>query len=327
MMAMNRFAYASASSIDEAQEALNDACRPLAGGMDLLGMMKEGLIAPQRLVNLKRIADLDGVEAREDGLHIGALTTLSRLQSNPAIGEQDEVACLREALARTASPQIRHMATIGGNLLQRPRCWYFRNQLTHCLRKGGRVCFAFRGENKYHAILGGGPCYIVHPSDPVVALLALDAAVVVTGPDGSRTVPLTEFYLLPRQDRHNEVSLAAKELITEVFIPAPVAGSRGTYLKAAERGSWDFALVSVAVQLALSEGIVHEARVALGGVAPAPWRATESEEALRGNALTDEVIERAAQAATTGARPLTQNAFKVDMAQGLVRQALQELRS
>jgi xanthine dehydrogenase YagS FAD-binding subunit len=218
------------------------------------------------------------------------------------------------------------MATLGGNLLQRPRCWYFRNKLTHCLRKGGRQCFAFRGENKYHAILGGGPCYIVHPSDPAVALLALDASVVVAGPRGGRTVPLAAFYLLPKQDAHNETALAADELLTEVVIPVPVAGARSAYVKVAERQAWDFALVSAAVRLTLEGGTVRSVRVALGGVAPVPWRAADAEEALLGQPLSKETIARAAAAATEGARPLAQNAYKVELAQGVVRQALQSLR-
>jgi xanthine dehydrogenase YagS FAD-binding subunit len=343
-MAMNRFAYASASTVDEALEVLADTehpddCRPLAGGVDLLDRMKEGLISPARLVDLKRIPGLDQVRAAiaEDanGVHaaiaVGALTPLYRLLADPAIAERAEMACLRQALIETASPQIRHMATIGGNLLQRPRCWYLRNKLTHCLRKGGERCFAFRGENERHAILGGGPCYIVHPSDPAVALLALGASVVVVGAGsgasgGARTVPLADFYLLPRQDAQREADLASNEILTEILIPTPAAGSRGIYLKVPERGARDFALSSVAVQLVLAGEGVRDARVALGGVAPVPWRALEAEQALVGQALSDAAIEQASLAATAGARPLAQNAFKIELVQGIVRQALRALR-
>ena len=329
-MAMNRFSYASAASLEDALEVLSDRCRPLAGGTDLLAMIKEGLVAPSRLVNLKRIPGLDRVTEQADGLHIGALIRLSDLLADPTINQQPETACLYQALLQTASPQLRHMATLGGNLLQRPRCWYFRNVHTHCLRKGGRRCFAFRGESKYHAILGGGPCYIVHPSDPAVALLALEASVVIAGPEGTHTVPLSDFYTLPKQDAHSEVALGTNELLTEVVVPAPTFGARGArsaYLKIAERQAWDFGLVSVAVQLVLSGETVQQARVALGGVAPVPWRATESEAVLAGNPLTDEVIQQAAQKATAGSRALEHNAFKLDLAQGLVRQALQQLRA
>jgi xanthine dehydrogenase YagS FAD-binding subunit len=241
------------------------------------------------------------------------------------------LACLRQALFQTATPQIRHMATIGGNLLQRPRCWYFRNKLTHCLRKGGERCFAFRGENERHAILGGGPCHIVHPSDPAVALLALDASVVIAGPEGVRTVPLGEFYLLPREDAHNEVALADNEMLVEILVPTPPPGSSsiawfGAYLKVPERGNRDFALASVALQLGLNGEVVEHARVALGGVAPVPWRAIAAEEALTGQALTAQAIQEASRAATDGARPLEQNAYKVDVVQGLVRRALETAR-
>jgi xanthine dehydrogenase YagS FAD-binding subunit len=325
-MAMNRFAYAAASTVDEALEVLGENCRPLAGGVDLVDRMKERLVAPLRLVSLKRIPGLDRVQEDATGLRLGALTPLYRLLNDPALSERSELACLFQALVETATPQVRHMATIGGNLLQRPRCWYFRNKLTHCLRKGGDRCFAFRGENVRHAILGGGPCYIVHPSDPAVALLALDASLVVVGPEGTRTVPVSDFYLLPRQDAHREVALTDSEILVEVSIPKPPSGSRGVYLKVPERGDRDFSLASVAVHLNFAGDTVKRARVTLGGVAPVPWRATAAEQALVGKALTRTLIEEASLAATEGARPLEQNAYKVDLVQGLVRQALGSLQ-
>lgn len=338
-MAMNRFAYAAASTVAEALDVLDGDCRPLAGGVDLLDRMKEGLIAPSRVVSLKRIPGLDQVRSPDassadeaSGLRIGALIPLYRLLQHPVISDRPELACLHQALAETATPQIRHMATLGGNLLQRPRCWYLRNKLTHCLRKGGQRCFAFRGENQRHAILGGGPCYIVHPSDPAVALLALDASVIVAGPEGTRTVSLGDFYLLPRQDAHREAALAENEILTEVLIPKPALDSdavrrraitwHSSYLKIPERGDRDFGLVSVALQLALNGNVVEHVRVALGGVAPAPWRATAAEQALAGQTLTRQVVDQASRAATEGARPLEQNAYKVNMVQGLLRQAL-----
>jgi xanthine dehydrogenase YagS FAD-binding subunit len=324
---MNQFSYGRASSVQEALDVIDDTCRPLAGGTDLLAMIKEGLLAPESLVDVKRIGGLDRVRQEDDTLCLGALIRLSDLIEEQAVSQEPWLACLYHALLQTASPQLRHMATLGGNLLQRPRCWYFRNKNTHCLRKGGQRCFAFRGENKYHAILGGGPCYIVHPSDPAVALLALDASVVLAGPDGTRTVPLDAFYLLPKTDPHREVDLSPQELLTEILLPIPASGTRGTYIKIAERQAWDFALVSVAVQLVVTEGVVQQARVALGGVAPVPWRAEASEEVLNGAALTDDVIEQAAVAATEGARALAQNAFKIEMVQGLVRQGLNALKS
>ncbi|MBN1641727.1 MAG: xanthine dehydrogenase family protein subunit M [Anaerolineae bacterium] len=326
-MAMNRFAYARATTVSEALEALGEGCRPLAGGTDLLSMVKEDLIAPECLVDVKRLPGLDRIEEREDGLHIGAMVRLSALANDPAVSGRTELACLYEALLHTASPQLRHMATLGGNLLQRPHCWYFRNKLTHCLRKGGKTCYAFRGESKYHAILGGGPCYIVHVSDPAVALLALDASVTVVGPEGERTVPLSEFYLLPREDAHREAALAPGELLTEVTVPIPPAGARGAYHKVAERQSWDFCLASAAALVVLQGDVVKSARVTMGGVAPVPWRASEAEQTLVGQALDSAAIEAAALAATSGARPLQENAYKVELAQGVVRQVLRSVQS
>lgn len=326
---MERFAYGRASSMEEVLGALDERCRPLAGGTDLVAMMKEGLVAPERLLDLKHIPGVDQVTVGDDGLQMGALIRLSALLEHPAVVDQEWLTCLYQSLLRTASPQLRHMATLGGNLLQRPRCWYFRNVLTHCLRKGGDTCFAFRGESKYHAILGGGPCHIVHPSDPAVALLALDASVVVVGPGDTRTVPLSEFYLLPRQDPHREVALETDELVAAVVVPAPPAGLRvrGAYVKVAERQAWDFALVSAAVQLGLEGETVRHARVALGGVAPVPWRAVGAEDVLVGAALTDGTIGQAAGAAVAGARPLGKNAYKTDLVQGVLSEVLRGLRA
>lgn len=335
-MSMKPFAYASATSIEEAVEALTTPggtteCRPLAGGTDLVAMMKDGLVEPEKLVNLKTIPGLDGIALRSDGWHIGALTTLAALGAHPGWGAEDAMAGLVAAVEGAASPQLRHMATLGGNLVQRPRCWYFRNREIPCWRKGGRRCFAFRGENKVHSIFGGGPCYAVHPSDPAVALLALDAAVLVVGPRDRREVSLEAFYQLPVRDRqyedgyHPVTILAANELIAEVVIPRPERGARSVYVKATERGAWDFALVSVAISIVRSGTVVEKARIAMGGVAPIPWRAGEAEAALANQTITAEVIEQVAAAAVAGARPLQQNAYKVDLVKGVVRQALAAL--
>ena len=326
-MTMNRFAHANAHTVEEAVETLGEACRPLAGGTDLLSLMKEGLVSPDRLVNLKTIAGLDHVDEREDGWHIGAMTSLAELAAHPSINGRRDVACLYESINQAASPQIRHMATVGGSLMQRPRCWYFRNRLTRCWLKGGRRCLAVQGENKYHAVLGRSPCNAVHPSDPAVALSALDASVVVAGPAGLRSIPLSGFYQSPSRDARKETVIALDEVITEIFVPAPDQASRGTYVKAAERGSWDFALASTAIQLAFSGRTVRDARVVLGGVAQIPWRAVDAEDALKGRELSPEVIKQAAQVATAAARSMTQNEYKVDLTQGVVRQALRDLLS
>lgn len=190
---------------------------------------------------------------------------------------------------------------------------------------GGQRCFAVRGENKYHAILGRGICQAVHASDPAVALVALEAAVTVAGPGGSRSIPLADQFQRPHRAARRQTVLGLDELIAETSVPSPAAGSRGTYVRAAERTSWDFALVSVAAQLAITDGSVTKIRIALGGVAPMPWRALEAEEALLGRPLHSTVIEQAADATAAGARSLAHNAYKIDLAQGLVRQALGDL--
>jgi xanthine dehydrogenase YagS FAD-binding subunit len=324
-MTMNRFAYANGSSVEEVIAVLDEGCRPLAGGTDLLGLMKEGLAAPKRLVNLKTIPGLNQVRKGRDGLHIGALVSLSQLATCLAGGQRQELACLYESIVQSASPQIRHMATVTGNLVQQPRCWYFRNKLVPCWRKGGQRCFAVQGENKYHTILGKGPCHAVHPSDPAVALLALGGSVEIAGPIGRRRVPLGDFYRLPTRDARQDTVLALDELITGIFVPTPPTGSQSTYVKIAERGSWDFALASVAVRLTFSGKVVQEAHVALGGVAPIPWSGVEVERSLVGKSLSSKVVQQAAEAATAGARPLQQNGYKIDLVQGVVCQALRAL--
>lgn len=324
---MKPFAYASAQSVEDVVEVLSETCRPLAGGTDLLSLMKADLAAPERLVNLKTIDGLDVVRGTDDGWHIGATARLARVAEilRDASAEQPALTCLHEALVSAASPQLRHMATLAGNLVQQPRCWYYRNRNVPCWRKGGQRCFAVQGDSTYHTILGRSPCHAVHPSDPAVALLALDASITLVNSAESRTVSLGEFYRLPTRDNRNDHILKQDELITEVIVPRAVEGTRSAYIKIAERSSWDFALVSAAVCLTMAGGIVQKARIALGGVAPMPWRALDAEEALTDQALSDEVIGTAAQAATTGARPMTHNDYKVDLVRGAVRQALERL--
>ena len=321
---MKPFAYASAQAVEDVLEVLSETCRPLAGGTDLLSLMKSDLAAPERLVNLKTVEGLDGVRRDDDGWHVGATARLSQVAE--VVAEDPALTCLREALVSAASPQLRHMATLAGNLVQEPRCWYYRNPEVPCWRKGGQRCFAVQGDNTFHTILGRSPCNAVHPSDPAVALLALDASIEIVSMGASRQVPLGEFYRLPTRENRNDHILRQDELITEVLISEAAEGARSTYVKIAERSSWDFALVSVAACLTVVDGIVERARIALGGVAPMPWRATEAEAALTGGALSDDVIAAAADAAVTDARPMTHNGYKVDLVKGAVRQALARLR-
>ncbi|MBN1249751.1 MAG: FAD binding domain-containing protein [Anaerolineae bacterium] len=331
-MTMNRFAYAKATSIDEAVSVLDGTCRPLAGGTDLVAMMKDDLTSPDRLVSIKTIPGLDHVGLRADGWHIGALTTLAALASATELAEVPGMACLVAAAAHSASPQLRHMATLGGNLLQRPRCWYFRNPKVPCWRKGGDRCYAIVGQNQYHTILGRSPCVAVHPSDPSVALLALDASVQIAGPRDRRLVRLAKFYQPPSRevqmaDGYRPVTvLAPDELITEIIVPVPPEGSRSIYVKKMERGAWDFALVSVAASLVMAkDSTVETARVALGGVANVPWRAADAEAVLTGKALDGDRIAAAADAAVADARALEHNGYKIDLVKAAVREALQAL--
>jgi xanthine dehydrogenase YagS FAD-binding subunit len=325
---MHPFEHANAFSMEDAVEVLDEACRPLAGGTDLIAMMKEGLVAPERLVNLKTISGGDAIDETEDAWQIGALATLSALADHEALRDQSAMTALVQAADVSASPQIRHMGTLGGNLVQRPRCWYFRNRHVPCWRKGGKRCFAFRGENKYHTILGRGPCYAVHPSDPAVALLALDASVVLMGPEGQRTLALADFYRQPMPDvqrangYHPVTVLASNELVTEIVIPKPDSGTRSVYVKKMERGDWDFALVSVAVRLLMSGDTVEDAAIAMGGVATIPWRHDDAAQALVGRSLSEAAFDVVADAAVADVRPLEHNGYKVDLLKGAIKQAL-----
>jgi xanthine dehydrogenase YagS FAD-binding subunit len=323
-MAVNPFEYINPSNVAEASALLGEG-RPreaviLAGGIDLLGELKDGLVSPRRVVNLKALDDLRTIRHGRGGLKIGATTTLAQIASDPKI--RASYAALAQAAGSVGSPQIRNVGTIGGNLCQRPRCWYYRGSEFPCLKKGGEVCYAGGGNNKYHAILGGEPCYIVHPSDTAPALIALGARVKVHGGDGARTVPAEDFYVLPEENLLQETVLGADEVVTEVEIPRPKSGTRSLYSKFKEKGTMDFASSAVAVALRVEHGVCRSARVVLGGVAPKPWRAMGAEEALAGQRITEQLAAEAAERAVAGASPLEHNGYKVPLTRTLVRRAL-----
>lgn len=327
---MKSFRMLSPTSLDEAIALATDpkggSAKYLAGGQDLLTEMKEHLAGPDRVVNLKSIPGLDGLESAGGALRIGALTTLARIERDATI--RSHWTALAEAAASIASPQIRSCATIGGNLCQRPRCWYYRIEEANCLKKGGTECFSYGGLNKYNAILGGGPTYIVHPSDLAPALIALGGEITVRGQGGERRMPLEKFYVLPADgDVTKETVLADGEVVTSIEVPKPAAGTRSTYVKFKERESYDFALSAVAASVAIEGGVVKSARICLGAVAPVPWRVERAEKLLLGRALDETAAREAATAALAGAEPLSQNGFKVPLTKTLVERALLALAS
>jgi len=329
---MKAFEWMNATSVAEAVDALksgpagndvDDSARPIAGGQDLLTTMKEYITRPTRVVNLKSIRGLDKIQSDgKGGLRIGALVTLNQLDEDPHV--RKSFPGLVEAAHSVGTPQIRHLGTVGGNLCQRPRCWYFRLEEVVCLKKGGTECFAATGENKYHAIFGGGPSYIVHPSDLAPMLLALGASVNVTGGDGKRTIPLDKFFTLPADGNlRRENVLKNDDLITEVLVPASKFGANSTYLKFKERDSMDFAMSAVAAAVSMGANkTVSEARIVLGGVAPIPWRVAKAEAALVGKTMSRELLAEVAKTALQGAEPLAKNAYKIPLTETLVRRAL-----
>jgi len=327
---MKAFEWTNPTSVNEAVKMLADASRgdideaprPIAGGQDLLTTMKDYMSRPSRLVNLKSIRGLNNITLNARGLTIGALVTLTELEEHA--GVRKSFPGLAEAALSIATPQIRNLGTVGGNLCQRPRCWYFRLEEVVCLKKGGSECYAAKGENKYNAIIGGGPSYIVHPSDLAPMLLALGARVTVTGASGRRVIPLDKFFTLPSQGNiRRENVLENDDVITEIFVPASDVAAHSTYLKFKERESLDFALASVAAAVQLGpDRAVRDVRLVLGGVAPIPWRVPAAEKFLIGKQLSADVLAAAAKMALADAKPLEKNAYKVPLAQTLVRRAL-----
>jgi len=327
---MKAFEWTNPKDINEAVKLLttsavtdiDEAPRPIAGGQDLLTTMKDYTSRPTRLVNLKNLRGMNRLSLDSKGLTIGALITLTELEEHNGI--RRVMPGLAEAAHSIATPQIRNLGTVGGNLCQRPRCWYFRLEEVICLKKGGSECYAATGENKYNAIIGGGPSYIVHPSDLAPMLLALGARVTVVGAGGKRVIPLDKFFTLPAQGNiRRENVLQNDDIITEVFVPASPLTQKSTYLKFKERESLDFAMSSVAAAVQFDAGKkVKDVRLVLGGVAPIPWRVPAAEKFLIGKALNPDVLAEAGKIALSEAKPLEKNAYKVPLTQTLVRRAL-----
>jgi xanthine dehydrogenase YagS FAD-binding subunit len=297
----------------------------LAGGTNLVDLMKLGVMEPDVLVDVRRLTSAEIEDRPDGGLRIGAAVTNSELAADPRIRSRYPV--LSQAVLSGASGQLRNLATTGGNLLQRTRCVYFYDTTTPCnKREPGAGCSALEGCNKDHAILGAsGHCVATHPSDLAVAMTALDAVVRIQGPGGERAIPITELYRLPGQDPQRDTTLEHAELVTAVDLPALGFSSNSRYRKARERASYAFALVSVAAALQVHEGVVRDVRIALGGVAHRPWRSGKAEDALRGRAAGEESFRAAAEIELADAAPLRDNAYKVPLARNVMTRTLLEL--
>jgi xanthine dehydrogenase YagS FAD-binding subunit len=304
-------------------QATQDAVVVKAGGIDLLDLMKEGLLQPRRIVNLRGISGLDRVIEEKDGtVRIGALVTIAQVASSPIIRQR--YTALADATKNSASPQIRNVATLGGNLLQRPRCWYFRSARHHCTRKGGETCYAFGGENQYHAIFDQSGCAIVHPSTAATALVALGAKVVLVNAEGTRReVVLENFYLLPDKDLHRENDLRSGEILSAIVLPKLGPDVRSVHLKQGEKDSFDWPIADVAVLLDRDQArLCRRVSIVLGAAAPVPHRAKAAEATLVGKPVNEQAARDAAHAALAGATPLAKNAYKLPIFETLVRRAI-----
>lgn len=291
------------------------------GGSDLLGQVKEGIVNPDVIVHLRSGAMPAQVEVKGGRVRIGAMITLDALSRHPLILSKYPV--LAEAAGSVATPQIRNAATLGGNVCQRPWCWYYRNGFP-CFKAGGNQCFSINGENQFHAIFGGGPSFIVHPSDTAPALVALDAKFHIIGPKGERILDAADFFVLPRQNAARENVLAEDEVLASVEFQEAKSGTHSLYHKVMDREAWTHAVVSAAVVLDVEKGICRKARIVLGGVAPIPWRVPEAEKLLVGEKITPELAVKAGEAAVTGATPLAKNKYKVPLTREIVARSIVE---
>ena len=325
---MKEFELYEPQSVAEATQVLaqlGPKARVLGGGSDLVGgIMKDwvtgkGYPLPDALVDLTTVPGLNKITVDAGGAKVGATATLTEIAMSKDLQQQYPV--LTQAALSVASPLIRNFGTLGGNINQRPRCWFFRGEGFNCYKKGGDFCFAVTGDNRYHAIIGGELCYIVHPSDTATALLALNASARITGSGGERTVPFDNYFIGPREDVLRETVLKPDEIMLDVSIPAPAAGSKMGWTKIKDRQVYDFAMASVAVVFTVENGTWKDGRVALGGVAPVPYRAKVVEDALKGKDIKANVKAAAAQIRTV-ARPMSLNAYKIDLVQGILERTI-----
>jgi xanthine dehydrogenase YagS FAD-binding subunit len=318
------FKHYNAASVDIALSMLKDykgEARLMAGGTDLLAVLKDQILEgyPKALINIKTIPGLDKIQEKGEGLRIGALAKLADIALSPSV--QTKYPALSQAAGSVASPEIRTMGTIGGNLCQDVRCWYYR--YPHhmggrflCHRKGTGPCHAIKGDNRYHAIMGGKACVAVCPSDTAIALTALDARLTILSPEGERKIPIHELFTALG------TTLGPSEIVTEIQVPSPPKGIKQRFLKFTLRKPIDFAIVSVASVIAMEKGLCRDAKIVLGAVAPTPLRAEGAEKAVKGKAIDESTAEEAATAAVSDARPLSRNAYKIELTKALVKRAI-----
>ncbi len=324
---MRQFDLYDATTVEQAVELLTEHgpnSKIVAGGSDLVtGVMKDyvegpGMPYPTALIDVTTIPELNGINAN-GSLTVGAATTLTEVVESADI--QSGWSVLSDSALSVASPLIHNFGTLGGNINQRPRCWFLRGTNFPCYKKGGDFCFAVTGDNRFHAIIGGELCYIVHPSDTATALLALNASATIAGPDGRRTVAFDDYFVGPRIDVLRESILQQNELMVDIQVPALSGDTKMAWIKLKDRQVYDFAVTSVAVVASIQDGVWQEGRIVLGGVAPVPWRATVVEDALAGKDI-DSSVQAAAALIRNESRPLSNNHHKVNIAVGLTERAI-----
>lgn len=337
---MNKFSWYEAKSVEDALQQVNstvseelyaptgDAAVIKSGGIDVLDWVKEGLLRPQKVINIRNIPGLDRMSFdAKKGMSIGANVTLSEIGSSQEIKEK--YFALHQAVNHAATPQLRNMSTLGGNIAQRNRCWYFRSAEHQCFRKSGDRCFARHsetGENENHAIIDNGSCVSVHASSIATALMAFKASVVVVGADGKKKeVSMDDFFVPAGKDLAKETILGPKEIITEVILPSPSKNSRSYYIKQVARESYDWSLGDVAVVMETSGNNCKSASIVLGAAAPVPYRSVQAEQAMEKKEINEGNAMAAAEAAMTVARPLSKNGYKVPLFKSIIKQAIMQI--
>jgi xanthine dehydrogenase YagS FAD-binding subunit len=324
---MKEFKIAQPQSLDQVSSLLSQEKTKyflMAGGTDLLDEIKNEIITPEVVIDLTSVPNLAAINTDKTHVSIGAMTNIADLADHPIIKER--FPGLVKAALSLASPQLRNVGTVGGNLCQRPRCWYYRDPDTICRKKGGSRCYAMQGRNRYHAIFGGGMCCIVHPSDLAPALISLDADIKINGPEGKTDIlKLEDFFALPQKNVRKEHVLEQNQIVSEIRIPLPKNGAKSSYYKFKERGTWDFAVVSAAVYGVVSNRVFSDLKIICGGVAPIPWRLKKAEGFIRGKEVTEAVIRQGAKEALADAKPLEENAYKMDLLEPVLFAAISSL--